>query len=73
MKALLDEVPRHRAAARSGRAVINQSAVQDSKGNVVIERKLEVDRGPDSRCEASIGAETWCEDRTGACGDGLDD
>ena len=38
MKALLSEVSRHRAAAGGGRTVIEHSAVEDSKGNGVVER-----------------------------------
>ena len=40
MKALLSEVSRHRAAAGGGRSVIEHSAVEDSKGNGVIERAV---------------------------------
>ena len=40
MKALLSEVSRHRAAAGGGQTVIEHSAVEDSKGNGVIERAV---------------------------------
>ena len=40
MKAVLSEVSRHRAAAGGGRTVIEHSAVEDSKGNGVVERAV---------------------------------
>ena len=38
MKVILSQVSRHRAAAGGGRTVIKHSAVEDSKGNGVVER-----------------------------------
>ena len=38
MKVTLSQVSRHRAAAGGGRTVIKHSAVEDSKGNGVVER-----------------------------------
>ena len=60
MKDLLSEVSRHRAAAGGGRTVIEHSAVEDSKGNGVIERALKSIEGQTrvarSALEMRIGA-----------------
>ena len=40
MKAVLSEVSRHRAAAGGGRTVIEHSAVEDIKGNGVVDRAV---------------------------------
>ena len=60
MKALLSEVSRHRAAAGGGRTVIEHSAVEDSKGNGVIERAVKSIEGQTrvarSALEMRIGA-----------------
>jgi hypothetical protein len=60
MKVLLSEVSKHRAAAGGGRTVIEHSAVEDSKGNGVIERAVKSIEGQTrvarSALEARIGA-----------------
>ena len=60
MKALLSEVSRHRAAAGGGRTVTEHSAVEDSKGNGVIERAVKSIEGQTrvarSALEMRIGA-----------------
>ena len=60
MKALLSEVSRHRAAAGRGPTVIEHSAVEDSKGNGVIERAVKSIEGQTrvarSALEMRIGA-----------------
>ena len=65
MKAVLSEVSRHRTAAGGGRAVIEHSTAEDSKGNGVVERyvksiegKIRVAR---STLEMRIGAQIELE------------
>ncbi len=60
MKVILSQVSRHRAAAGGGRTVIKHSAVEDSKGNGVVERVVKSIEGQTrvarSALEMRIGA-----------------
>ena len=68
MKVTLSQVSRHRAAAGGGRTVIKHSAVEDSKGNGVVERVVKSIGG-----QSRVARSDWREDRAGACGDDLVD
>ena len=70
MKAVLSEVSRHRAAAGGVRSVIEHSAVEDSKGNGVVERAAKSIKG---QIRVARSALDWREDRAGACGDDMVD